>query len=57
MRALGKLLQLIGLGLPLIAVLAQLSNAISLGRMLVMMLAALAAFYIGRILEGYFGQQ
>lgn len=53
MRAFGKLLQYVGLAVPLIAILLQLNNAISLGMMLVALVAALSAFYIGRILEGY----
>lgn len=60
MRALGRLLQKIGLILPPIAIVLQLmpgnapgGTAISLGQMLVMLGAAVCCFLIGRILEGY----
>ena len=60
MRALGRMLQKVGLFLPPIAVVLQLlpgnakeGTAISLGQMLVMLAAAVCCFLIGRILEGY----
>lgn len=53
MRGLGKGLQLVGLVLPPLAIVLQLGNSISVWQMLVMLVASLAAFYLGRLLEGY----
>jgi hypothetical protein len=53
MRAFGRFLQMLGLVLPPLSIVLQLSGSISLGQMLTMLLAAVAAFAIGRILEGY----
>ena len=53
LRAIGRVLQWIGLAMPLIAVVLQLPLAISLGQMLVMALAGLSAFWLGRIIEGH----
>jgi hypothetical protein len=53
MRAIGRLLQMGGLGLPLLAIAMQLGDAISLTNMLAMLVAAVCLFYIGRIVEGY----
>jgi hypothetical protein len=41
-----------GLTIPALAVLLELQHAISLGQMLVMLVAAVCCFWIGRILEG-----
>lgn len=53
MRALGRFGQLLGLGIPVFAVILELNRTISLGQMLVMLVAATCCFWIGRILEGY----
>jgi hypothetical protein len=53
LRAVGRLFQLAGLGLPVVAVLMQVADQITVGKMLVMAVAAFSLFYIGRILEGY----
>jgi hypothetical protein len=53
MRYFGRLFQYAGLVLPLLAIVLQLQEAISLGNMLAMLVAAVCAFWIGRILEGY----
>ena len=53
MKALGRGGQFLGLALPALAVLLELGHAISLGQMLVMLVAALCCFWIGRIVEGY----
>jgi hypothetical protein len=53
MAALGRLGQFLGLAIPAVAVLLELNHAISLGQMLVMLVAAVCCFWIGRILEGY----
>ena len=44
---------MLGLTLPSLAVLLELMHAISLGQMLVMLVAAVCCFWIGRIIEGY----
>lgn len=49
----GRLGQLLGLGIPALAILLELNHAITLGQMLVMLVAAVCCFGIGRILEGY----
>jgi len=56
MRAIGRLMQFVGLAMLPLALLAQVSNAASVGEMLAMACAGFAAFWIGRILEGYAGQ-
>lgn len=53
MRAAGRLAQLLGLTLPAVAVVLELGHTISLGQMLMMLVAAVCCFGIGRILEGY----
>ncbi len=61
MRAFGRFLQFVGLTLPPAAIVLQLlpgangKPLISLGQMLIMMVAGVCAFYIGRIVEGYAG--
>ena len=53
MRTLGRTLQHLGLILPLMAIFLQLGQVIKVGQMLVMLVAASSAFYLGRLLEGY----
>ncbi len=53
MRTLGRMMQFVGLAMAPVAILLQLNLTISVAQMLVMGLAAISAFYIGRILEGY----
>lgn len=53
MAAVGRLAQVLGLALPAAAIVLELNRAISLGQMLVMLLAAVSCFWIGRIVEGY----
>jgi hypothetical protein len=53
MASLGRLLQIVGLVLPPLSILLQLQGAVTLGQMLLMLVAAVSAFWIGRILEGY----
>lgn len=53
MRSIGRLLQVVGLALPPLAMVLQLSSALSLGKMLVALVAAVCLFLIGRIVEGY----
>lgn len=49
----GRLGQLLGLGIPALAIVLELNHVISLGQMLMMLVAAVSCFWIGRILEGY----
>lgn len=49
----GRAGQWLGLALPAVAVVLELNHRISLGQMLVMLVAAVCCFSIGRILEGY----
>ena len=53
MKSLGRAGQLLGLTLPCLAVVLELMYAISLGQMLVMLVAAVCCFWIGRIIESY----
>jgi hypothetical protein len=53
MAGFGRLLQIAGLIVPPVSILLQLQGTISLGQMLTMLVAAVSAFWIGRILEGY----
>lgn len=54
MRALARLMQLVGLTLlPLSIVLELSSDRFGTAQMLIMLVAGISAFYIGRILEGY----
>jgi hypothetical protein len=55
MKPLGRLAQCAGLALPAVAVVLELNRTISLGQMLVMLLASVCCFWIGRIVEGYAG--
>ena len=53
LRAIGKAGQLLGLTVPAVAILLELNHRISLGQMLMLLVAAVCCFWIGRILEGY----
>jgi hypothetical protein len=53
MRGLGRGFQVLALTLPPLAMVLQLGEAISLGQMLTMLVAAVCCFGIGRIVEGY----
>jgi hypothetical protein len=53
LRAIGKGGQLLGLTVPAVAILLELNHRISLGQMLMLLVAAVCCFWIGRILEGY----
>ena len=55
MRTFARLAQWLGLALPAVAVLLELGHRISLGQMLMMLVFAVCSFWIGRILETYFG--
>jgi hypothetical protein len=53
MRPLGRSLQLLGLVLLPLGMVLQLARAISVGSMLTVLVAGAAAFWLGRIVEGY----
>jgi hypothetical protein len=53
MRALGRLLQVVALALPPLSIVLQLRGIIKANTMLVMLVAAVSLFYIGRLMEGY----
>ena len=53
MRSIGRAMQLLGLAIGPLAIFLQLAQRISVGQLLLMGLAALCLFYIGRIVEGY----
>ena len=53
MRGIGRTLQIMGLTVPPLSMVMQLSNTISLGQMLTLLVASACCFGIGRILEGY----
>ena len=53
MRPIARLLQVAGLTIAFVAIILELSHTISLGQMLVMLVAAVCCFWIGRILEGF----
>jgi hypothetical protein len=52
LRAVGGFGQLLGLGIPVFAMILQLNGRIRPSQMLVMLVAAVCCFGIGRILEG-----
>jgi hypothetical protein len=53
MRKLGRAMQVLGLTFPPLAMVMQLSEAISLGQMLAALAASVCLFLMGRIVEGY----
>jgi hypothetical protein len=53
MSGLGRGLQLLGLVLPPSAIVLELLHAVSLGQMLMILVAGISVFWIGRIVEGY----
>lgn len=53
MRAFGRLLQLIALLAPPLSIVLQLRGTIKANTMLVMLVAAVSLFYLGRLAEGY----
>jgi hypothetical protein len=53
MATVGRLMQIVGLVVPPLAIVLQLQNAITAGRMLILLVASVCIFGIGRIVEGY----
>jgi hypothetical protein len=52
-KSFGRLLQVIGLTVPPLSIIMQLMNAIKANQMLVMLVASVCAFLLGRLIEGY----
>ncbi len=55
MKAIGRAGQVVGLTVPAVAVMMELTGRISSGPMLSMLVFSVCCFGIGRILEGYAG--
>lgn len=55
MVAVARFLQLVGLAIPPLSIMAQLSNAITLGQMLQFLVVAVGIFFIGYLLQRYSG--
>jgi hypothetical protein len=55
MLAIARLLQLIGLTIPPLAIIAQLMNSIDLKQMLGFLVASVAVFSIGYLMQRYSG--
>jgi hypothetical protein len=55
MYAVARFLQVAGLTIPLLAIVAQLNDRISLGQMLGFLIVAMALFGVGHLLERYSG--
>ena len=53
MRSLGRLLQIVALALPVVAIALQLGGAMKANAMLSLAFGALCLFYLGRLIEGY----
>ena len=53
LRLIGQSGQRLGLILPAFAIILELNHTISLGQMLIILVASVCLFGIGRILEGY----
>ena len=53
LRVVARFGQLLGLGIPVFAMILQLNGRIRPSQMLVMLVAAVCCFGIGRILEGF----
>ncbi|MCI0334756.1 MAG: hypothetical protein L0228_16195 [Planctomycetes bacterium] len=55
MYSIARALQIIGLTIPPLAIFAQLTERISLGQMLGFLVAAIAFFGIGYLMQAYLG--
>jgi hypothetical protein len=56
MHTLARVLQIGGLTIPLLAIVAQLNERISLGQMLGFLIVAISIFSIGQLIERYSGR-
>jgi hypothetical protein len=50
-----RLLQIVGLAIPPLAIVAQLSNSITLGQMLQFLFVAVGIFVVGYLMQRYSG--
>jgi hypothetical protein len=57
MYSLARFLQVLGLIIPLLAIVAQLNERITLGQMLGFLVASMMVFLIGHTLQRYFGSK
>ena len=55
MYTVARFLQIVGLGIPPLAIVAQLSNSITLGQMLQFLMMAVGIFFVGYLLQRYSG--
>jgi hypothetical protein len=55
MYTVARFLQVLGLTIPLLAIVAQLNERITLGQMLGFLVASMTVFVIGHTLQRYFG--
>jgi hypothetical protein len=55
MYTLGRILQGIGLAIPVLAIISQLQNGITAGQMLQFLVASVCVFSIGYVLQRYSG--
>lgn len=53
MRQFARGLQIVALALLPLGMILQIAGSISVGRMLILLVAGFSLFYIGRIVEGY----
>jgi hypothetical protein len=53
MRQIGRMLQVVGLTVPPLTIVMQLMGSIKANQMLLMLVACVCVFGIGRIIEGY----
>ena len=57
MHAFARILQLFGLAIPPLAIIAQLANRITAGQMLRFLVASICIFLAGYLMQQYRGQQ
>ena len=55
MYTLSRLLQIVGLTIPLLAIFAQLNQQITLGQMLGFLIVSIGLFMLGHLLQRYSG--
>jgi hypothetical protein len=55
MYTIARFLQIVGLSIPMLAIVAQLMERITLGQMLGFLVAAMAFFGIGHLMQRYSG--
>ena len=55
MYTVARFLQIVGLAIPPLAIMAQLSNSITLAQMLQFLMVAVGIFFVGYLLQRYSG--